>query len=270
MFLYYATSLLFASLVSGHSWPDNVGGGSYRGSQGANDLVKQRYYCPYDSLDKCAPPANTGVVLSPDSMRPCRTDFPTSPMGSAVSGQPMYIHWAGNGHTNQGAGTCVSVSIAPYALDPDRSAFTQLASCLPFARDGGITDASVIIPANLASGKYTIFWLWGQYGGFWFSGCADINVSGGSSSPTTSFRPATTTSAPTGTTTATSFPPTTTVAAPITSTKSPAPSSDCKKQKLPNTYCQSIYGPSSYCQSWASDKCGYSHCVGETYNDSTC
>jgi len=287
MTVYFAiTSLLIASpFVAGHSWPDNVGGGSFRGSQGANDLIKQRYYCPYDSLDKCTPPANTGIVLTAENMRPCRTDFSTSPMGNAVAGQPMYIHWAGNGHTTQAAGTCVSVSIAPYSLDPDRSAFTQIASCLPYAHDGGITDASVTIPANLQSGQYTIFWVWGQYGGFWFSGCSDINVSGGASPVTTSLRPVTTlapsTSSGTTTTSTTTRPPTTgttgtsttTTRPPTASTTATSPSgsgTDCKKQARPNTYCKSLYGSSSYCQSWASDKCGLSHCVGESWSDASC
>ena len=267
---------------------------------GLSDLVRQRYYCPFNSLSQCTPPANSGVVLTAENLRPCRTSPSlSSPLGSAVAGQQMYVHWAGNGHTSasQSGNTCVSVSIAPYAVDPDRSAFTTLASCLPYTRPGELTDGYVTVPSNLAAGRYTVFWVW-DFAGFWFSGCTDINVSssGGattsSASPTTTrpqsttvstsqstTRPAiTTTRPPTSTTTrpatTTTRPPTTTTTRPATTTtggsSTGAIANDCKKYTLPNSQCKSLYGTNSLCASWASDKCGYSHCQGERYSDSTC
>ena len=265
-----------------HSWADSVGGGSYRGAQGANDLIKQRYYCPLSSLSACQPPASTGVVLTAQSMRPCRTDFPTPQRGSAVAGQPMYVHWAGNGHTgSKGAGTCVSLYIAPYALDPDFRSFRQITSCLPFSHDADITDAYVTVPSDLASGQYTVFWLW-DFSPFWFSSCSDITVTG-SSGPapvTTTKAPGTTSasaSSSTSKTTTTPRPASTTVVPVSTSsakitTLAPAPSNaDCKSYDRPNAVCQSMYGAASYCVSWVMDKCGRSRCVGApAISDSKC
>ena len=272
--------ILNTNPLNAHSWPDNIGGGMCRGcTPGLSDLVRQRYYCPYNSLSQCTPPANSGVVLTAENLRPCRTNPSlSSPMGNAVAGQPMYVHWAGNGHTgSQSTGTCVSVSIAPYAVDPDRSAFTTIASCLPYSHDGVLTDAYVTLPGNLAAGTYTVFWLW-DFAGFWFSGCTDINVSsssGSTSAPTTT-RPPVTTTAPSQSTTSpittTRTPGSTATTTPGSTTRpaSGAVTTDCKKYTLPNTQCKALYGPNSYCASWASDKCGYSHCLGEQYSDATC
>lgn len=266
------------SLVSGfadaHSWADSVGGGSYRGSQGGNDLIKQRYFCPLSSVDACQPPASTGVVLTAENMRPCRTDFSTPQSGSAVAGKSMYVHWAGNGHTgSKGAGTCVSIYIAPYALDPDMRSFRQLASCLPFSHDGDATDATVMIPADLASGKYTVFWMW-DFAPFWFSSCSDINVSGSAGTvPPNTPRPTVTSQAPSpaqSVATSTAGVVTTTSLRPSSSGAASAVS-DCKSFDRPNAACQSQYGASSYCVSWVMDKCGRSACMGApALDDSKC
>lgn len=265
---------LASGIANAHSWADSVGGGSYRGAQGANDLIKQRYFCPLSSVDACQPPASTGVVLTAENMRPCRTDFPTPQWGSAVAGQGMYVHWAGNGHTgSKGAGTCVSIYIAPYALNPDMGSFRQLASCLPYSHDGDITDATVMIPPDLASGQYTVFWLW-DFAPFWFSSCSDITVSGSAGpSPPTTQKPQPSTSAPTAAPTAM---PTTAGSVPTTSLRpsssGPVPGiSDCKSFDKPNAACQSQYGASSYCVSWVMDKCGRSACMGApAVDDSKC
>ena len=269
--------------VQAHSWADNVGGGSYRGAQGANDLIKQRYYCPLASVDQCQPPAKNNVILPADAVRPCRTDFETPNWGSAVAGQQMYVHWAGNGHTgaDQSAGTCVSLSIAPYALDPDRSAFKTLASCLPFAHDGGITDGYVTIPANLPAGKYTVFWLW-DFSPFWFSSCSDINVSSGGVIPVTSTAPTTTslrttTAAPTTAISTNNPVPSSTIASSTVSGTiatanqvSGGNASDCKKYTKPNAQCVTLFGPASYCISWETDSCGRSRCNGAPIDTSPC
>ena len=254
-----------------HSWADSVGGGSYRGAQGANDLIKERYYCPLGSVAQCQPPTSTGVVLGADSQRPCRTDFPTPSLGSGLAGQPMYVHWAGNGHTGaKGAGTCVSIYIAPYEADPSFGSFRQLASCLPFSHDADVTDAYVTLPADLTSGKYTVFWLW-DFAPFWFSSCSDINVVGSSGVVTTTSGPVSTNQVTTSL--RTSAAPVTTktaTAAPATS-GSGSSSTDCKSYDKPNTVCQSLYGASSYCVSWVMDKCGRSRCSGgPAVDDSKC
>jgi hypothetical protein len=267
----------FVGLAVAHSWADNVGGGSYRGAQGANDLIKQRYYCP-SSLDQCKTPPNSGVVLTAENLRPCRTDFPTPSWGSAVAGEQMYVHWAGNGHTGaQAVGTCVSIYITPYALDPDFGAFRQLAGCLPYSHNGDMTDAFVTIPADLASGRYTVFWMW-DFAPFWFSSCSDINVVG-NSGPTA---PATTaslrtTAAPVPVTTGAPAPvtvaPVPGTTAPVTPTAAPGPvsASDCKGFDRPNAECQAKHGGSSFCVSWVMDKCGRSQCSGAPpMDDSKC
>ncbi len=259
----------FIGFAYGHSWADDVGGGSYRGAQGANDLVKQRYYCPFTSLAQCQPPASTGVVLTPANQRPCRTDLTTPTWGSGVAGQPMYIHWAGNGHTGaKSSGTCVSIFIAPYSLDPDFNEFRKLASCLPFSHDADITDAYVSLPVDLPSGRYTVFWLW-DFAPFWFSSCSDINVSG-SAGPTSSPRPSTSTKPPV--TSSVNQGATTRITTIQSMTASPPTSTvDCKRYDRPNAVCQSLYGASSYCMSWVSDKCGRSNCLGApALNDSNC
>lgn len=255
------------SLGSAHSWPESIAGGAWRGAQAPDDLGKERYYCPLSTLAACQPPAKNNVVLDASAMRPCRTSPPiTTPMGNAVAGGPMYIHWAGNGHTSpsQSAGTCVKIGIAPYAVDPDVSAFRILASCLPYSHgpSNDLTDATVTVPADLAPGRYTVWWEW-DFAPFWFADCGDINVSSGG----TPAAPAPT-SPPTAATTkpvVTSGPVTS--GRPATSAPTTPPStsssSDCKRFARPNSQCQALYGPSSFCMSWESDKCGRSLCSGQ-------
>ena len=252
--------------VTAHSWPETVAGGLYRGSAGANDLVKQRYYCPLASLAQCQPEAKHGITLTAENMRPCRTDYPkSSPMGIAKPGESVKVTWAGNGHVGaQAVGTCVSVSIAPYAVDPDRSAFTTIASCLPYDRNG-VTDGTVVIPSNLPSGQYTVFWLW-DFKPFWYSGCVDINVAGAAAGPATTVRPPVVTTRP----------PVVTTRPPVVTSRPPTPPTtgssavDCKTFTKPNSYCQSTYGASSFCMSWEVDKCGRSRCSGAPVSTAAC
>ena len=269
------------TLVNGHSWPDNIGGGSYRGAQGANDLIKERYFCPLASVDACQP--GHGIVLTASSQRACRTDFPTPVWGNGVAGQQMYVHWAGNGHTStaQSGGTCVKIAIAPYAIDPEMSSFTTLANCLPYSHGSDITDGYVTLPANLPTGKYTVFWLW-DFAPFWFTGCGDINVVGASTATTTprastatTARPASSTPLATTARPASTTPLATTTRAAAATTTTRAPSTagttkpattganaDCRDALLPNSNCQSLFGPSSYCVSWQLDSCGKARCAG--------
>ena len=251
-------------VANGHSWAEIVGGGSYRGAQGSTDLVKERYFCPKSSLEECQPPNSTNVVLTPANSRPCRTDFPTPVWGSGIPGQPMYIHWAGNGHTgNQSTGTCVSIYITKYALDPDFSMFRPLASCLPFSYGSDITDANVTIPAELTPGQYTIFWLW-DFAPFWFSSCSDINLGFPSSTarPTVSVRPT-----PKSLRSATTYSETTTASG-LSTFRLVYESRGCAS--LNQQFCPQTFGPQSYCKTWSVDRCGRSTCFGSVLDPKSC
>lgn len=222
-------------VCSGHSWAEIVGGGSYRGAQGADDLIKQRYYCPLPSLADCQPPASTNVVLNESNQRPCRSDFPTPVWGSAFVGEQMYVHWAGNGHTGSSNGTCVSMYLAPYAIDPDFSSFRKLVDCLPFSYGADITDGNVTIPSDITPGNYTLFWLW-DFSFFWFSSCTDIHI----------YQPGTTTRTPS-----------------IASTTPGSMSSEYRArgcQPLDSGFCAREFGPKSYCKTWSLDRCGRAQC----------
>lgn len=271
---------------SGHSWPESIAGGAWRGAQAPNDAGKERYYCPLSTLAACQPDPKHNVVLPASAMRPCRSSPPiTTPMGNAVAGGPMYVHWAGNGHTSphQSAASCVKIGIAPYAVDPDASAFTILAACLPYSRGptNELTDATLTLPANLAPGRYTVWWEW-DFAPFWFSDCGDINVAAGQGATTvaptsggTSSRPTTsgrTTTRPPSSAGSTPRPTTTrpvqTTARPGT-TQGPVGGSDCKSFTRPNTQCQALYGAQSFCMSWQVDKCGRSLCSGQPPMDTS-
>jgi len=231
--------LMMTGSAWGHSWVTQMGtGGVMRGIELAGDLAKQRYVCPLSTLAACQPDPKHGITLTADAMRPCRGGK-SSPMGNVNAGDNLYVQWAGNGHTGaKSAGTCVKIMIAPYASDPDFSAFTTLAGCLPYDRGNEITDGTVALPGNIAPGEYTIFWMW-DFTEFWYSSCADIHVNG-KGSP--------------GATSAPSAPST----------------EDCKQYGDPNKQCQTLYGPLSYCKSWVNDRCGYSHCFGADFDDSNC
>ena len=201
-----------------------------RGAYLGSDTLKQRYFCPLVSLDLCQPPTKTGIVLSPSSMRPCRTDdLPSRPMGSVVAGASLYLHWAGNGHTAVN-GTCVKVAIAPYAIDPDIQDFTIIADCLPFSHGRDLTDANITVPAWLQPGDYTLFWLW-DFSPFWFSSCADIIVG----------RPSTT-----------------------ANLQDPLYRQKGCGGVLGDDYCRHTFGAASYCKLWAKDDCGKSTCHLDT------
>ncbi len=282
--LFVTFSLLFSLLPQqsvGHSWPESIAGGAWRGAQAADDLGKQRYYCPLSTLAACQPAAKNNVVLDASAMRPCRSSPPiTTPMGSAVAGGPMYIHWAGNGHTSpaQNTGTCVKIGIAPYAVDPDASAFRILAACLPYSRGptNDLTDGTVTVPADLAPGRYTVWWEW-DFAPFWFSDCGDINVSagGGGVKGATPVPTGSTVAPPVKTNPPATIAPTphdhgmpTTTAAPATISGGGS-SSDCKSFTRPNTHCQTLYGAQSFCMSWQVDKCGRSLCAGQPPMDTS-
>jgi hypothetical protein len=235
-FLLFSISSFILGIVDGHSFLDIVGtdGGVARGAYYTDDLLRQRLYCPLATLAQCQPPAKHGIVLSTSAMRRCRKDDPKShPMAQAVRGQDLYLHWAGNGHTSSNT-SCVSVSIAPYAVDPDDSTFTELVSCLPFARgpNNTVTDGLIRIPASTLPGDYTIFWEW-FFGDFWFSSCADIRVVDAGA--------------------------VTTIVPPAASNSSYT-SRGCGQ--LGADFCKFTFGPLSYCKNWAVDACGRSLCHG--------
>ena len=223
-------------VCSAHSWAEIVGGGSYRGAQGDDDLVKQRYYCPLPLLADCQPPASTNVVLNESNQRPCRSDLPTPVWGSAFVGEQMYVHWAGNGHTGSSNGTCVSMYLAPYAIDPDFSSFRKLVDCLPFSYGADITDGNVTIPSDIKPGDYTLFWLW-DFSPFWFSSCTDIHI----------YKPTTTTQTPS------------TASIKPGSVSSEYRARGCKP--LDSGFCAREFGPNSYCKTWALDRCGRAQCL---------
>ncbi len=243
-------TFVLVSGVRAHSWADNVGGGSYRGAQGADDLIKQRYFCPLASLAECQPPASTSVVLTSSNMRPCRKDFETPQWGSAVPGKPMYMHWAGNGHTgDKSTGSCVSVYIAPYSIDPDMSSFQQLASCLPYSHGADVTDATINIPANLPVGQYTVFWLW-DFSPFWFSSCSDIYLKIDIPSPTPF------------------VPMTHAMPSLLSSEKIRYQSAGCSG--LRTGFCLDAFGPTSYCKSWSLDRCKRASCHIDDLSSKPC
>jgi hypothetical protein len=228
----FCVALAGLDALYAHSWADIVGGGSFRGAQGINDLVKERYFCPLKTLAECQPPAKTGVVLDSSNMRPCRTDFDTPTWGSAVIGESMYVHWAGNGHTGEkGEGTCVTMYLTPYSLDPDFSNFRKITACLPFSYGADITDANVTIPSDLKPGDYTLFWLW-DFSPFWYSSCSDIRLID---------RAMMTPVAPTG-----------------GMARKAYEAEGCSG--LDTGFCSREFGSSSYCKTWALDRCGRSEC----------
>ena len=217
--------------------------GIQRGGLGDGDTNSQRYYCPFTDLTKCVA-AGSSVVLTAESERPCRPG--RSPVvASATAGLDLPIVWAGNGHTGQWNGTCVSISIAPYANDPSPSDFTNLESCLDFAV-GETPAGKVTLPASLKEGEYTLFWLW-PFSGFYYSSCADIWVtasSGGTSPPSTAISVE-------------------------TAKGMPYSSVDCSNVIDSDGYCKAVAAPTSYCVNWLKDSCGFSHCQG-LITDSTC
>ena len=246
-------------LAAAHSFLIQVGSnGIQRGGLDGTDLDRQRYYCPLDDLSKCVA-TSSGIVLTEDSKRPCRQGkSPVEATGTA--GDPFYVEWAGNGHVGKDNGTCVSISIAPYSNDPNPGDFQTLQSCAPYSHDDGMTNTYVTLPANLATGEYTIFWLW-PFAEFYYSSCADITVTSSVS----------TTSAPSDSTSTTSAPSdTTTTVAPDTTVPSNLAIADssltggCQNQADPDVACKSYYGNNSYCKKDLVDHCGFAWCQGQT------
>jgi hypothetical protein len=222
-----------SGLATGHSFLDIVGvNGIMRGGNLTTDTEKERYFCPRSTLTACQPPSSSKVVLTADAMRPCRKDYyKQKPMGSAVAGGNMYLHWGGNGHTAVN-GTCVKVGITRFSPNPDASAFRTIAECLPFAHgpNNQLTDANITIPRDLVAGDYTIFWVW-DFFPFWYSSCADISV--------------TAQGAPT-------------IAPQISMTDILYATQGCGT--INKEYCQQTFGLLSYCKTWFSDTCGRNMC----------
>jgi hypothetical protein len=185
-----------------------------------------RFYCPLDTLAACQA---SGVVLTADALKPCPATGSSTGRPVVAPGDSLPLTWF-DVKDSSVSSSSVTVSIAPFALDPPTNSFTCIGSCLTYASSGG-TRGNVDIPANTANGIYTLLWLW-KYGNFWYSSCADIEVKKPSS---------------------------VVVATPTVVTNNYA-SSGCSS--LPATFCSSQYGARSYCKSWSKDNCGRSSCHG--------
>ena len=232
--------LLLVSLAvcEGHSWLLQIGNrGLKRGGLEGTDDDKTRYFCPVDDLSACVAPRST-VVLTEANKRACQPG--KSPVLADVeAGAPLFLGWQGNGHVGKADESCVKVGIAPYASDPEVSSFQTLVECAPF-NHGFSPDTTVTVPASLAPGEYTIFWVW-SYAEFYYSSCADINVQppppGGVTPPQ----------------------------AKISVDDSLAldyNALDCAAVVDPDGACIARFGPSTYCLTWVKNTCGRSWCQG--------
>jgi len=218
----------FISKVAGHSWVMELAGTTKRGGLLTDDdSGNTSHFCPTASLADCQPTASTGVVLTAINQRPCvgKTAF-SSPLGQATAGDDMLVSWAGNGHTLV-PGACFNLYVAKAQADPAYSDFTQFANCVPY---GPIPKGNVTVPADLATGDYTILWTW-PFGSFTFSSCVDVHVTGQGSSSGGS--PATTTRAPSTTMTPASSTAPSTTAKPVTSTAAPGSTSSAMTSSTP-------------------------------------
>jgi hypothetical protein len=227
--------LVILPVCVGHSWLTLIGlDGLQRGGLNGTDLTRQRYYCPYSNFSLCTA-ASSNVTLPADSNRPCRQQV-SNPMARVAAGSDLSIVWAGNGHTDQGFGSCVNVSITPFSIDPSISSFSPLVDCASFV-NGSTPTTLAAIPKTYTPGNYTIFWVW-DFAGFFYSSCADIVVT----------------------------PPT--VSPPLTyltlsqALAMPYGIVNCAMVTDSAGYCQRAVSPRSYCISWSVDTCGRSHCHG--------
>ena len=225
-------------VCSAHSWLLQVGSrGLKRGGLEGTDDDKTRDFCPGDDLNACVAP-NSNVVLTADNKRACQKG--KSPMMEDINaGADLFLGWQGNGHVGKADESCVKVGIAPYANDPEVSSFQTLVECAPY-NHGFSPDTTVTIPASLAPGEYTIFWLW-TYAGFYYSSCADINVQTAS------------TAGPTPST------PKMTVEASLALDYNAL---DCAAVVDPDGACIARFGPTTYCLTWVKNTCGRSWCQG--------
>lgn len=240
-----------------------------------DDLYNQRYYCPTTDFSQCIPSNQQNFALPADSNMPCRTGQ-SNPMAVTAAGSELMLRWAGNGHTDQWAGTCIKVQMGPYNSDPTIDQLpTVLGTCLPYVGSDGQTQANVLIPAGTAPGDYTLFWVW-DFAGFYYSSCADIVVNPSSGSTTSSPNTVVTVN-PSGTSSTGPSQPQST-SAPLSTTtsrlRSTSQSSTVNNEmdnyngkgcsELPSLFCSNAYGQGNYCKSWITDICGRSMCSGDT------
>ncbi len=185
---YLLLAVTAPTLTTGHSWIEKLegphgNGMSRMGMPTKSDSALIRYFCPHENLDDCQVDAKHGVILEESAKRPCRSDMVSDPKTPTRPGADLVLHWAANGHANNGQsdGTCVKVMIAPFAEDPSIEDFAVVpgAECLPYwiiSNQGSVeTEGSITIPANLDPGTYTLFWHW-NFLPFHFASCADIDV----------------------------------------------------------------------------------------------
>ncbi len=199
--------------------------GSYLQQVGVGGIPRQvnlpRFFCPLNSLDACQVP---GTLLGADAMKPCSSGSASVSNAVVAPGDSLNMRWL-NVNDPSVAGSSITVSIAPFALDPPLNSFTCISSCLNYT-SAGTTTGTVTVPANVSDGMYTLLWLW-KYGTHWYSSCADIQVK-------------------------------TTVVA----TSGGSSYQDLGCANIASDFCQKTYGPSSYCKSWTRDNCGRSFCLG--------
>merc|ERR1712232_749774 len=252
--------------MGSHSWVVQVGTGQSmgrsRGGITGGDLHSQRYFCPYDDLEACKPDPKHGVELSEKNLRPCRSDALSNPKASVVAGEDLFVSWMGNGHVNNGQsdGTCVRLMLADFARDPSFADFAELpgGACVDYWHYGpdGVPETSTFIqvPINTKPGTYTLLWYW-NFTDFWYSSCADIEVSldsDGSSVTTTS---GSTTTRPQATTTA-------------MDSYQVYMHFGCNAEGMAATdvsadaFCNRYVAAGSYCKTWQTDECGRASCHG--------
>lgn len=250
---------------SGHSWVVQVGTGSDAGKSRAgitgDDLSLQRYFCPLGDLASCQPDPKHGVLLSKDSLRPCRTTV-SNPIAKITLGSRLFVSWMGNGHVNNGQsnGTCVHLMLADFAKDPDFSAFTELpgGGCISYWNSDidGVprTSTWIEIPTSTTIGMHTLLWYW-NFTDFWFSSCADIEVMPPDSGSTTPILP-------TATVTKMVAVPPGVSAQKVDDYMRRGCSADkvASTESSPDTFCKAYVGSSSYCKYWLTDDCGRSAC----------
>lgn len=127
-----------------------------------------RYFCPLNTLDACQ---TVDVVLSSDAMKPCYSGNESVTKAVVAPGDTLSMKWL-NVNDSSAVDYGVTVSMAPFALDPALNAFACIGSCA-VSMTGG--SGNVTVPANATDGTYTLLWLW-RYGSNWYSSCADIQV----------------------------------------------------------------------------------------------
>jgi len=147
---------------------------------------------------------NAAEVCQAPLTNPVSAAYSGTPMGKITAGSTWTIEWPARNHAvaNQNPGNVVlymSPKIANgQAADASAATFKQVKLCEgPFSNcDGGNGDLNpchlqCTMPKNTADGTYTLWWVWDWTvnDGNIYATCADVQVSGGSSSSSQSSQP---------------------------------------------------------------------------------